>query len=186
MLATAAHRQRSRRLTEKLVEKFENKVKKFEEFSDHSLGIKSYKPMEILEDAQGDIDPWTKTRVAILMENFMRETMANRELLETSRASLPAWVKNGLALIAAANAEDILDRVISVQPMSNRLGRIHYLFGHGTRHRHRSAPGRPLGRRPNDCGPGLRPRDHLSAGERKALRAYRRIRRMHQRAATKV
>lgn len=127
MLATAAHRQRSRRLTDKLVEKFEKKVQRFETFQDADLGIKTFKPMEILENAQGEIDPWLKTRVAILMENFLKETTANRQLLETSRASLPAWVKNGLALIAAANSEDILDRVISMQPMSNRLGRIHYL-----------------------------------------------------------
>jgi len=127
MLATAAHRQRARRLTEQLTEKFERKAKKFENFNDAALGIKDFRPMEILKDSNGDIDPWLRARVAMMMENFYKSTMANRELLETSRASLPAWVKNGLALIAAANAEDILDRVISVQPMSNRLGRIHYL-----------------------------------------------------------
>ena len=132
MLATAAHRQRARRLTDKLVEKFNSKVQRFETFNDHSLGIKNFKPMEILVESTStgkmeDVDPWLKTRVAMLMENFVQETMGNRELLETSRASLPAWVKNGLALIAAANSEDILDRVISMQPMSNRLGRIHYL-----------------------------------------------------------
>jgi len=131
MLAQA-HRQRARRLTEKLVEKFGSKVKRFENFSDHGLGIKGYRPMEILAETtptgkMSDVDPWLKTRVAVLMENFLKETMGNRELLETSRASLPAWVKNGLALIAAANSEDVLDRVISMQPMSNRLGRIHYL-----------------------------------------------------------
>lgn len=127
MLATAAPRQRARRLTEQLVDKFEARTKKFECFNDHNLGIKDYRPMSILEDAKGDIDPWVKTRVAMLMENFLQQTMANRELYETSRASLPAWVKNGLALIAAANSEDVLDRVISMQPLSNRLGRIHYL-----------------------------------------------------------
>lgn len=132
MLATAAHRQRSRRLTERLVEKYESKVRRFIDFNDHALGIKGYRPMEILAETthtgkMEDVDPWLKTKVAILMENFVRETMGNQELLETSRASLPAWVKNGLALIAAANSEDVLDRVISMQPMSNRLGRIHYL-----------------------------------------------------------
>lgn len=127
MLATGAHRQRARRLTEQLVDKWEARTKKYESFSDHSLGIKDYRPMEVLQDSKGDIDPWVKTRVAMLMENFMQSTMSNKELYETSRASLPAWVKNGLALIAAANSEDVLDRVISMQPLSNRLGRIHYL-----------------------------------------------------------
>lgn len=127
MLATGAHRQRARRLTEQLVDKWEARTKRFESFNDHNLQIKDYRPMEILRDSTGDIDPWVKTRVAMLMENFMKSTMANKELYETSRASLPAWVKNGLALIAAANSEDVLDRVISMQPLSNRLGRIHYL-----------------------------------------------------------
>ena len=40
MLATAAHRQRAQRLTEKLHEKIEVKAKKFESFSDATLGIK--------------------------------------------------------------------------------------------------------------------------------------------------
>lgn len=124
-IAAPTQRRSRRQLTDALVEKFEAKVKKYTEFSDHDLGIKAFKPMEILEGSDGKVDPWVATRAAILMDNFYKKTMST--LTETSRASLPAWVKNGLALIAAANSEDNIDRVISRQPISNRLGRIHYL-----------------------------------------------------------
>ncbi len=40
---------------------------------------------------------------------------------------LPRWVQHGLALIARSNAMDIAESIVSVQPMNNRTGRIHYL-----------------------------------------------------------
>jgi hypothetical protein len=127
MLATQSreHVRRARRLTERLVDKYADKVKRFRNFTDPALEIKNYNPMEIMEDDRGEIDPVLAVKTAVLMENFISVTM--QTLDETSRASMPAWVKNGLALIAAAQSDDITDKVISVQPMSNRMGRIHYL-----------------------------------------------------------
>jgi len=130
MLATATQRQQVQKATRKLVERTEGLVRKYRNFSHPSLEIKRFNPMEILEDAQGQIDPYRATKAAITMENFVKKEMghlAAGRLDETSRASMPAWVKNGLALIAAAQSEDPTDRVISVQAMSNRTGRIHYL-----------------------------------------------------------
>jgi hypothetical protein len=132
MLATREQAKRARSLTERLVTKHREKVKTFERFTAPDLGVeKTINPMEILETGpNGEKDPVKATKCAILMENFLsvtRAQYASDSLEETSRASLPAWVKNGLALIAAAQADDITDKVISVQPMSNRLGRIHYL-----------------------------------------------------------
>jgi hypothetical protein len=122
MYATAEYAGRARNLMERLVEKNREKVKKFKRYSNPELGIKECAPMEIIEARK---DPVLEYKTAVMMENFLKETMANLD--ETSRASLPAWVKNGLALIASAQADDITDRVISVQAMPNRNGRIHYL-----------------------------------------------------------
>jgi hypothetical protein len=57
------------------------------------------------------------------------EVWANRRVYreETTHASLPSWVRNGLALIRSANAMDIVDSIVSVQPMTSRVGRIAYL-----------------------------------------------------------
>jgi hypothetical protein len=118
---------RARTMMERLVERNKEKVEKFRRFSMPELDIKTYNPMEILEDSNGQMDPTQATKCALLMENFIAETCNPARLDETSRASLPAWVKNGLALIAAAQADDPTDKVISVQAMPNRLGRIHYL-----------------------------------------------------------
>lgn len=131
MLATKEQAASINTIQEAVVRKHEDRVRRFRDYTNPGLGIhEPMNPLEILEDKNGDIDPLRATRAAILLENFVTKTteMYGKGLLdETSRASLPAWVKNGLALIAAAQADDIVDRVISVQPMSNRLGRIHYL-----------------------------------------------------------
>jgi len=131
MLATKSHARQAATIQEAVVRKHQDRVRRFQNFTMPALDItKSLNPMEILEGDDGEMDPLRATKCAILMENFISKTMDmfGKGLLdETSRASLPAWVKNGLALIASAQADDIVDRVISVQPMSNRLGRIHYL-----------------------------------------------------------
>jgi len=122
--------QRSRAIAERLVDKHADTVKRFRNFSDATLDIARFNPMEIMEDQNGDIDPIKATKTAIMMANFLEKTKsqsAGGQLDETSRASLPSWIKNGLALIASAQSDDITDKVISVQPMSNRQGRIHYL-----------------------------------------------------------
>jgi len=133
MLATRQQKQQANSIQEALVRKHQDRVRRFQSFTLPSIGLEEpMNPMEILEGVgtSSGLDPMKATKAAILMENFVQKTMDmyGKGLLdETSRASLPAWVKNGLALIASAQADDIVDRVISVQPMSNRLGRIHYL-----------------------------------------------------------
>lgn len=119
MLATTT---RARNLYERLAEQNKTLIERYKRFSAPELGIKDHRPMAVLEHLQ---NPVLEYKTARMMDNFYKTQMANLD--ETSRASLPAWVKNGLALIATAQADDITDRVISVQPMSNRLGRIHYL-----------------------------------------------------------
>ena len=48
-------------------------------------------------------------------------------LSETDRGDMPTWVKTGLALISSTYAQNILDDVVSVQPLPNRSGRVHFL-----------------------------------------------------------
>jgi len=130
MLATRDQASQAMSIQEAVVRKHQDRVRRFQNFTLPPLGIdKPINMLEVLEES-GGLDPVKATKCAILMENFVNKTMdmyGKGMLQETSRASLPAWVKNGLALIASAQADDIVDRVISVQPMSNRLGRIHYL-----------------------------------------------------------
>jgi len=97
-------------------------VESYERFTLTDLGID--KPINVLEPLGEDPDEFVKTKTAILCENFVRKTM---NLQETSRADLPKWIKTGLALISASNADDLTDKVISEQPLQNRSGRIHYL-----------------------------------------------------------
>ncbi len=128
MLLSREHKQRADKLEQRLVERYEEKVQRFRCFSLPEYGIHKENPMEILEDASGNLDPIRATTCARLMENFVKETLSRAgQLDETSRASMPAWIKNGLALIAAAQADDITDRVISDQALSSRHGKIHYL-----------------------------------------------------------
>ena len=126
----------SAKLQEEAVTKSHRLIEKFSKYSNPNIGIT--KPMNVLEmfektaDGKGYRDPWAVTKAAQLMENFERHQLASLagaggSLVETSRASLPAWIKNGLALIAAAQSEDLSDRVISHQVMPNRNARIHFL-----------------------------------------------------------
>jgi hypothetical protein len=118
----------SQKVTRLLVEKKEGLVKKFKNFSLPEFGIQGENFMAILEGRDGSIDPLIATKCAVRMDNFLQYTVGNAHRLdETSRASLPAWIKNGLALIAAAQADDILDRIISNQALQTRNGYIHYL-----------------------------------------------------------
>jgi len=130
-LATRKQIQRARSIEERLVQSKRALVEKYRRFSlpDYNIS-KTMNPMEILEDHTGHIDPMKAVRTAMLMENFLKQTLGDfsaGRLEETSRASIPAWIKNGLALIASAQADDIIDRVISVQPLPSKSARIHYL-----------------------------------------------------------
>jgi hypothetical protein len=125
-MLTAIRARQAAQLTERYVDRLAEKVKKFQNFTMPEYGItKTVNPMEILEDAQGQIDPVLGAKTAVLMENFITKTVS--QLDETSRASLPSWVKNGLALIASAQADSPIDKVISLQPLAQRSGRIHYM-----------------------------------------------------------
>lgn len=137
MMTTGARR-KSRRLEEQMVEDKRELVQKFRSFSLPDYGMtKAQNPLEILESESGGgfRDPVVATKTAQLMDNFVKRTiqdynagfLAPMDLNETSRASLPAWIKNGLALIASAQADDVTDRIISVQPLPSRAARIHYL-----------------------------------------------------------
>lgn len=131
-------RRKARRLEEQLVEDKRELVQSFRSFNLPDLGLKKkINPLEILEAESGGgyRDPVQATKAAQLMDNFVKRTIADynsgflqdMSLVETSRASLPAWIKNGLALIASAQADDPTDQVISVQPLPSRAARIHYL-----------------------------------------------------------
>jgi hypothetical protein len=98
-------------------------VEHFSNFTDDSLGIT--RPMNVLAPLGGNSNDYKMTKVAILCENFVRETKASLD--ETSRADLPKWVKTGLALITTSQADDLTDKVISEQPLQSRSGKIHYL-----------------------------------------------------------
>jgi hypothetical protein len=124
---TTDYAQRASKLTEQYVDRMQEKVKKFRNLSIDALDIKHINPMEILENAQGEIDPLLGVQTALVMENFIKYTLGPEGLDETSRASLPQWVKNGLGIIAAAKADEITDKVISVQSLNQRDGRIHFL-----------------------------------------------------------
>jgi hypothetical protein len=111
------------RLHKKLTERYEN-------FSDPSIGLtETVRCFDAIAAAKGvetkDLDPVVKTMVAKLCENFVKETKQN--IAETDRGSMPQWIKTGLALISATFAQNILDDIVSVQPLSNRSGRVHYL-----------------------------------------------------------
>lgn len=128
MLATTKDLTRpSQLIQERYIDRERELVKKFKNFGDQGWNIKPFNALEILEDRNGHMDPLKAAKTARLMENFITRSFQPTSLDETSRASMPAWVKNGLALIASAQADDVTDRVITITPMSNRAGRIHYL-----------------------------------------------------------
>lgn len=101
-------------------------VEHYSNFTSRELGItKPINPLEIIPKDQ----ELKRAKVAILCENFTRHEMAGGpgSLAETSRADLPKWIKTGLALISASQADDLSDEVISEQPLQNRAGRLHYM-----------------------------------------------------------
>jgi len=130
-LATREQLKRARSIETRLVESKRALVEKYRRFNMPDYGIdKTMNPMAILEDDRGHIEPMKAVRTAMLMENFLKQTLGDfsaGRLEETSRASIPAWIKNGLARSASAQADDIIDRVISVQPLPSKSARIHYL-----------------------------------------------------------
>ena len=140
MVMLKEHSRRARSMERDLIESKRELVETFRtfampEYKIHGKNGKAFNALQILEDEDGHIDPLVASKTAQLMENFIKRTLADygagylgdMNLNETSRASLPAWVKNGLAMIAAAQHDDITDRVISVQPLPSRAARIHYL-----------------------------------------------------------
>lgn len=106
--------------TEQLIATHRPLVERYEAFKSPELGIS--KAVPVLDILGEGADPWLKTKVAILCENFYRKS-----LTETSRADLPKWVKTGLALISASYADDLTDQIISEQPLTNKSGRVHYM-----------------------------------------------------------
>jgi|GEM_PF-1692830 len=119
-------------IDERFVAKHRSIVERFKNFSLPEIGItESENPFEAMAAKAGkgsvdDLNPFAMTKAAILMQNFVNESL-RQNLDETSRANLPTWIKNGLALISVTFAEDIVDQLISVQPMANRKGLVHYL-----------------------------------------------------------
>jgi hypothetical protein len=109
-----------------------------ESFKSYNFDKKFAKPVNIYEGMLNkagvkdikDLHPFKVVRAAMMAENFVKETLrANGKLglEETSRANMPQWVRNGLAMISTSFAEDITDQVVSVQPMASRSAKVHYL-----------------------------------------------------------
>lgn len=117
-------------LTEDMVRMNSRLVERFESFVEPNLGItQPIRCFDAVAAARGvevkDLDPIQKVTLAQLMENFVRQQP--QMLAETDRGSIPQWIKTGLALISATFANNILDEVVSVQPLQQRTGRVHYL-----------------------------------------------------------
>jgi hypothetical protein len=105
-----------------LINRHKGLVESFQNFSMPDFDWK--KPSNVLAPL-AEADDYTKTYAAIMCDNFVRKTMA--DLTETSRANIPRWIKNSLAMITYSIAEDLTGLVISEQPLPSRSGRIHYL-----------------------------------------------------------
>ena len=130
MLKSAATSKKVGQLTEDMVRLNSRLVERFESFTDKSLGIhhpiRCFDPIAAARGVEvKDLDPIKKVTLAQMMENFVR--MQPQLLSETDRGSMPQWIKTGLALISATFANNILDEVVSVQPLQQRSGRVHYL-----------------------------------------------------------
>ena len=107
-------------------------VERFESYTDPQSGVSSpIRCFDPIAAARGcevkELDPLLKGMIARVMENFVKLTQKTGMLNETDRGDMPAWVKTGLALISSTYAQNILDDVVSVQPLSNRSGRVHFL-----------------------------------------------------------
>lgn len=132
MLKTAKAETRSAvsELNEQVVRLNRKLVERFESFTDPTIGVnESLRCFDPIAASRGcevkDLDPLFKTMAARAMENFVKHTKQN--VTETDRGDMPQWIKTGLALISATYAQNILDDVVSVQPLPNRTGRVHFL-----------------------------------------------------------
>lgn len=117
-------------LTEDMVRLNAKLVERYESFTDPQVGVdEPVRCFDPIAAARGqevkDLDPILKVSVAQMMENFVR--VQPGLLQETDRGGIPQWIKTGLALISATFANNILDEVVSVQPLQQRTGRVHYL-----------------------------------------------------------
>lgn len=99
-------------------------VQKFSSFKDPKLGLTE--SVNHLERLNTD-DPIILASTARLMENFIQKTIKLDQLNETSRDSMPAWIKTGLGLIATTYGQDLTGELISEQPMAQRRAKVHYL-----------------------------------------------------------
>jgi len=125
---TASLQEDSAMSTQQFVDTHRALREQYEGFTSRELGITSPIPvLEVLDRPGKKADELKRTIVAILCDNFVRYEMGRANLLETSRADLPKWIKTGLALISASHADDLTDQVISEQPLTNRSGKIHYM-----------------------------------------------------------
>ncbi len=112
-------------LEESVVAKNKHLVERYSDFKSKDLGI--VKPINVFEPLGEDACPMRKAQLATLCENFVKKATDQRSIVETDRGGLPVWIKNGLALISASFTEDLSDQVISMQPMSSKRGKVHYL-----------------------------------------------------------
>jgi len=112
-------------LEESLVAKNRHLVERYSDYKNPAVGIT--KGINVFETLGKDADPLRKAMLATLCENFVKKAIDQKQLVETDRGGIPVWIKNGLALISASFAEDMSDQVISMQPMSNKRGKVHYL-----------------------------------------------------------
>lgn len=122
LLGTRNQSTKSNFSTQEFIDKNRMLVESYRNYTCPQVGID--RPFNALEPLGKDPDPLLVTKTAILMENFMEKTV---KLTETSRADLPKWVKTGLGLISASHVDDMTDKVISEQPLTNKSGKIHYL-----------------------------------------------------------
>jgi hypothetical protein len=106
--------------TQRFIESQKFLVENFKNWTCKELGIT--KPVPVLEVLDHK-DDFTKALVAVGCDNFVRHAL----LQETSRADLPNWIKNGLALITTSYADDLTNEVISEQPLDSRQGKIHFM-----------------------------------------------------------
>lgn len=131
MIKTSSEtKQKVSSLTEQSIRMNKLLVEKYTSFKDPTLGINEsiscFEPIAAGRNCEvKNLDPMLVSMVARQMENFVKYT--RQTLSETDRGDMPQWVKTGLALISATYAKNILDDVVSVQSLSNRTGRVHFL-----------------------------------------------------------
>jgi len=125
-------RQNVSELNEQVVLMNKRLVERFENFKDAQVGVneavRCFDPIAAARNCDvKELDPLFKAMVARVMENFVKHTQQTWKLTETDRGDMPQWVKTGLALISSTYAQNILDDIVSVQPLPTRTGRVHFL-----------------------------------------------------------